>query len=519
MQLSCRFNKFVVFLLILFSYPAYSLSMDWYQAFEKHHVVMILVRPSDGQIVKANQAASKFYGYPVSKIESMKIQEINTLSPQAVSDEMALAKQEKRNYFIFPHRLANNQIKTVEVSSIPTTYNGERLLYSIIRDISAFREAQDGLWHYQNRLEEMVSEQAKQLTIKHHNQLFILFCIAIGLVLFVTALVRQILLQRKTQNLLELEKKRLDDVIWGANVGTWEWHANQDKLVVSDFAMALIGYERWPFTRLNRTTVKRICNEQDWNKASTSLISNLKGEASFYESEVRVRHKNGHWIWVLTRGRVIERDSVTGRALVIAGTFQEVTAQKTMHEQLYQYAHTDLLAGVPNRRSFNECIENICLQKTSDEIKHALFYIDLNKFKEVNDKYGHECGDEVIKNVGQRLKKLIRSSDLVFRIGGDEFAIVVKNIESLSVISVIAEKVIKGLSLPHELEADVSVITPPSIGVAVFPKDATNFDTLICYADQMMYLAKRRYPLGGYEVYTPEKFVTSTEQSQQRYCS
>ncbi len=59
----------------------------------------------------------------------------------------------------------------------------------------------------------------------------------------------------------------------------------------------------------------------------------------------------------------------------------------------------------------------------------------------------------------------------------------------------------------------------PSIGVAVYPKDASNPDTLICYADQMMYLAKRRYPLGGYEVYTPEKFVSSTEQSQQRYCS
>lgn len=77
----------------------------------------------------------------------MPIQHINVLSPKAVAEEMALAKKEQRNYFIFPHHLANQTVKTVEVSSIPDIYNGELLLYSIIRDISEFREAQDGLWH------------------------------------------------------------------------------------------------------------------------------------------------------------------------------------------------------------------------------------------------------------------------------------------------------------------------------------------------------------------------------------
>lgn len=113
---------------------------------------------------------------------------------------------------------------------------------------------------------------------------------------------------------------------------------------------------------------------------------------------------------------------------------------------------------------------------------------------------------------------MFRSSDHIFRVGGDEFTILLKNIECTSVINNIAEKVIKALSEPHLLENGVYAVAPPSIGVAVYPKDSSNADTLICQADQMMYLAKNRYPSGGYEVYTPEKFVISAEYNQPRYC-
>ncbi len=518
MSLSSRFKTYIALVLFIFSFPVFSQPLSWEQAFEQHHVIMLLVRPKGGLIVKANTAASDFYGYSISELESMSIQHINVLSPKAVVEEMALAKKEQRNYFIFSHRLADQTVKTVEVSSIPVVYNGERLLYSIIRDISEFREAQDGLWHYQNRLEEMVAEQAHQLTVKHRSRFFLLFGISISLLVLLSALLRQVCLQRRTKSLLEREKKRLSDVIWGANVGTWEWDVKRDELHVSDFALSLIGYEQWPFSPLTRVRVKRLCHEGDWVKATPNLIANLKGEASLYESEVRVRHKKGHWVWILTRGRVIERDNDTNEALVVAGTFQEVTMQKNMHEQLYQYAHIDLLAEVPNRRSFNECLEDIYRLPSDIGSQHALFYIDLNKFKFVNDCYGHEAGDEVIKNVGKRLKKLTRSSDHVFRIGGDEFAVLVKNIESLTVVDTIADKIKLGLSQPHRLSNGEQVITPPSIGVAVYPKDGSNSDCLISHADQMMYLAKHRHPFGGYEVYTPDKCTVSSQRSQIQCC-
>lgn len=520
MQLRCRFKSYITLVLILFSFPVSSFTLNWQQAFEQHHVIMLLIRPGDGQIIKANRAASEFYGYSTAQLESMSVFKINALSREATAKEMALAKEENRNYFIFPHRLSNNELRTVEVSSIPTIYNGEILLYSIIRDISEFKKAQQGLWDYQNRLEDVINEQAEELNVRYHQQVAVLLVISLLLIALSAALARQMSLQRKTKYLLEVEKKRLSDVIWGANVGTWEWFVDSDRLAVSDLALSLIGFEGWPLNKWNMTKAQRICHQSDWEKShfNPGNIVNLKGEDAFYESEVRMQHERGHWVWILIRGRIIKRDKETNQPLVVVGTFQEISKQKEMHEKLYEYAHIDLLAEVPNRRSFTQCLDNLHRESCDDNSNHVLFYLDLNKFKEANDKFGHKAGDQIIKNVGQRLKKLFRSSDHIFRVGGDEFTILLKNIECTSVINNLAEKVIKALSEPHLLENGVTAVAPPSIGVAVYPKDSSNADTLICQADQMMYLAKNRYPSGGYEVYTPEKFVISAEYNQPRYC-
>lgn len=117
-----------------------------------------------------------------------------------------------------------------------------------------------------------------------------------------------------------------------------------------------------------------------------------------------MQHERGHWVWILIRGRIIKRDKETNQPLVIVGTFQEISKQKEMHEKLYEYAHIDLLAEVPNRRSFTQCLDNLHRESCDDNSNHVLFYLDLNKFKEANDKFGHKAGDQIIKNVGQRLK-------------------------------------------------------------------------------------------------------------------
>ncbi|PNH97161.1 hypothetical protein C1O24_08115 [Vibrio diazotrophicus] len=505
MSLILCVKNLIIIVLITFlgSFEVYAL--DGVKAFAEHKMVMLLIHPVTGSIVKANSSAAEFYGYSISELESMKIQEINTLSKEATQAEMQLARKEKRNYFIFKHQLKNGNLKTVEVSSIPISYQGRPVLYSIIRDISEYRSAQEGLWHFQHRLDDMVKEQSAQLRSTHQRQLITFTVLSTFLVSALVALSRLLINQRSTKTQLEDEKKRLSDVIWAANIGTWEWDIQSDQLALNDYAYAMVGYQRWADFPIKRGSLKPLCHSEDWADAQENMRSKLDGEVSFFQTEIRVRHRLGHWVWILVRGRVIKRAFHSQIPLTVAGTYQDITLQKELNSQLHQYANTDQLTEIPNRRSFHNHLDMM----EDTEHQYGLFYMDLNKFKDVNDKYGHAAGDLVIKNVGQRLKEVLRSSDNVYRLGGDEFAVIVKGLKCRANASVVANKFVKVLSEPHILEGvqTAKVIVPPSIGVAFYSANRLDTESLIQRADQMMYLAKRNYPEGGYEIFEEQSAV------------
>jgi hemerythrin-like metal-binding protein/PAS domain S-box-containing protein len=162
----------VLFLFLLVSCPGQGNADTTFQeSFEKHNAVMLLIDPGNGSIFDANPAAARFYGYSREKLRSMTIQQINQLTAEQVAEERKLAKSEGRNFFIFRHKLAGGIIKTVEVHSVPLDFDGRRLLYSIIRDISSERDLKDELWHYQTHLEEMVDLQTKELQTHHKREL------------------------------------------------------------------------------------------------------------------------------------------------------------------------------------------------------------------------------------------------------------------------------------------------------------------------------------------------------------
>jgi two-component system, chemotaxis family, sensor kinase Cph1 len=144
---------------------------DFDAIFNEHGVVMLLIEPGSGKIVDANPAAARFYGYPQDQLRAMSIQEINTFTPEQVAAERKLAESQGRNYFIFRHRLANNEIRTVEVHSRPFDFDGQKLLFSLINDITPGRHEAQELWHYQQRLEETVDAQVRQIERVKQTQL------------------------------------------------------------------------------------------------------------------------------------------------------------------------------------------------------------------------------------------------------------------------------------------------------------------------------------------------------------
>lgn len=164
----------VIFLLLALPSLA-SLDTSFEEAFRNHSSAMLLIEPTDGQIVEANNSAIAFYGYSADELKNLTIQKINMLSAAQVEKERLAAKTEDRNYFIFRHLTAKGVIKTVQVHSSLISVGNRSLLFSIIRDISSERLAQEQLWQYQTDLEAMVDEQVETLRNKSKQEALYLF--------------------------------------------------------------------------------------------------------------------------------------------------------------------------------------------------------------------------------------------------------------------------------------------------------------------------------------------------------
>ncbi len=168
----------------------------------------------------------------------------------------------------------------------------------------------------------------------------------------------------------------------------------------------------------------------------------------------------------------------------------ELAQRKAAEAQLAITAKYDAVTRLPNRHAFNHEIETAYQRFVAAHNNFALMFIDLDNFKYVNDNFGHNAGDMLLRNVGERIRQLLRSEDFVARIGGDEFVVIVHNFSELEQVSRIAEKIITTLRLPFQLDENEAFIGA-SIGVTTCPKHCVVFTELVRQADSAMYLAKK----------------------------
>ncbi|MFC6518913.1 diguanylate cyclase domain-containing protein [Undibacterium arcticum] len=174
----------------------------------------------------------------------------------------------------------------------------------------------------------------------------------------------------------------------------------------------------------------------------------------------------------------------------VAGTARNITERKAAEEKNWQRANYDLLTGLPNRRLF--------LDRLEQDLKHAgrigapisLLFIDLDHFKEVNDKFGHDAGDLLLRLVTARLLSCIRDTDTVARLSGDEFTVILQDLRGTEDVELIAGKILTELASPFPIFSHTVHISA-SIGITLSPQDASTPDHLIKNADQAMYVAKK----------------------------
>lgn len=223
-------------------------------------------------------------------------------------------------------------------------------------------------------------------------------------------------------------------------------------------------------------------------------------DAAFYKDLWDSIKKKGHWkgeIWNKRKNGDLYPEWLTistikdefGNVTNFVGIFSDITDRKEAEEQLRRLAHFDSLTGVANRYSLNQHLHNLILTAEKYDQQLAVLFLDLDRFKHINDTLGHSIGDLLLKNVSSRIKDLVRNKDMIARLGGDEFVIALPNINHIKDSAYIAQRIIDALNKPFHLgKHEVYIST--SIGISVYPFDGTTFEELLRNADKAMYVAK-----------------------------
>ena len=207
--------------------------------------------------------------------------------------------------------------------------------------------------------------------------------------------------------------------------------------------------------------------------------------------------KSGKSPWLRTTGRPILKDN---RVMGVRGTLADITERKLAEEELVYMATHDQLTGLSNRALFNDRLAVELTRARRNPKKLAVMLLDLDEFKEINDEFGHSFGDKLLKAVSRCLSGLLRESDTVARMGGDEFLLLLSEVVHVDDVANIAQKIIDAIQKPILVDGHELNITT-SLGIAVYPEGGQDADTLIKNADIAMYYVKK-YGRNGYQLYS-----------------
>lgn len=223
------------------------------------------------------------------------------------------------------------------------------------------------------------------------------------------------------------------------------------------------------------------------DEAFYQIMHNRLALYGHWEGEIWNKRKNGdvypQWLSI----KAVKGDN--GEVLHYISLVSDITVRKQNEERILYQANYDALTNLPNRSLFKDRLRQAIrgAERTGTQI--ALMFIDLDRFKHVNDTLGHACGDLLLQEAARRLSALVRKSDTVARLGGDEFTVIISDLADFRLIESLVEKMLKRLSAPYDLDNNRAYVSA-SIGITIFPTDATNMEDLLKNADAAMYQAK-----------------------------
>ncbi len=293
-------------------------------------------------------------------------------------------------------------------------------------------------------------------------------------------------LNQAQQALLE-SQERYALVAQSAHDGLWDWNLKTNEIYFSPRWKAMLGYSDHEIGNSLAEWFNRVHSE-DMEQFKGELSAHLAGLTTHFENEHRLLHRDGEYRWMLCQG-LAGRDA-DGNPLRLAGSQTDITVNKANEAKLIHQAFHDALTGLPNRIWFMEQVEN-ALQRSKkyQNFVFALLFLDLDRFKVVNDSLGHTLGDQLLIAIASRLKACLSPLDTLARLGGDEFTILLEDIKDTSSATKIADQIYQALSLPFNLNGHEVFITV-SIGIAISTLSYDRPEDLLRDADMTMYRAK-----------------------------
>jgi len=239
------------------------------------------------------------------------------------------------------------------------------------------------------------------------------------------------------------------------------------------------------------------------------LWAKLK-QGGYWQGEIWNRRKDGSLMPTWSNISAVRNQK--GQITHYFSTFSDISDHMAAEERIRQLAFYDSLTGLPNRATFYSLIKQTLILARRDDISGGVMFIDLDRFKHINDTLGHAAGDELVRRVSARLKTCLRSSDVVARLGGDEFVVGLFDVKQQEDAAIVAQKMLATFATPFLIEGHEISISA-SIGISVYPNDGTEVDDLIKFADIAMYRAKER-GRNTYLFYSNDMNVRSIEKLQ-----
>ena len=293
--------------------------------------------------------------------------------------------------------------------------------------------------------------------------------------------------RRRVEQALRISEERYALAMRGANDGLWDWDLVDNTIYFSPRWKAMLGFTEQEIGNLPEEWFKRV-HPQDLERLKLALSAHLKNNATHFQNEHRILHKDGSIRWMLSRGMgICDTNGIVTR---IAGSLTDITDLRIAEGKIIYDSLHDALTDLPNRALLLDHLRlAIERMRRREDYQFAVLLIDLDRFKNVNDLFGHLVGDQLLIRVAKLLKEDMPSTDTIARFGGDEFVILLDELKQAETANALADKILERFKTPFQIN-EHSIHISPSIGIVFKKPEYSSAEEVMRDVDIAMYMAK-----------------------------